>query len=128
SCVAGVNPAVTPIVVGTLIWEAAKFATARFASDVAIASSSRGPAMAKGTAPVVIGMIVESPAASVTLFTARLDTSAPGPARLRSNVSDTVPVLVTYSENVVPGAPENGLRKTETPLATTVSVPLTVAV
>src|SRR5208337_2660441 len=112
-----------PLVTAMLSSAAAESCTLRLPSDVAVAVSSRVPGSAKLTGLVVIETDLWLPGESVTWSVARLDTSAAGPPRLRSNVSCTVPVLYTSISNVLPGLPDDGSRYTLTPLATTVSVP-----
>ena len=57
-----------------------------------------------------MGTIVEAPAARVTVVWPRLETSAAGPARLKSKLSFWVPVFVTFSSRLPPGLDDIGLR------------------
>ena len=122
------NCAVRPDVVGIVRLAEVLAVTADSVCDVAVTVKFKEPAVAKLTALVVIGTTCDAPAARVTVVEPRLAASAAGPASARLKMSETLPVFVTVSSKVVPGAPAVAFSETLTPLARTLSVPLATAV
>ena len=93
---------------------------------IAARSGDRGEIECAGKREVdrarVDGYHLRGPRPKVTRLTSMLAASALGPARVRSNVSFALPVLVTVNWKTPPGAFSGGLSATATPFATTVSL------
>ena len=97
-------------------------ATTGLSCDVAVAIRLSDPCAAKPVDPIVIGMVCELPAASVTWVWPSVAATAAGPPSARVNVSLVVPVLVTFIWKPLLAVPEEGLSVTPTPAETAVSV------
>src|SRR5579872_7458313 len=111
-----------PEVGGTVTLAFATPVTELFPCDVAPATSSRLPLVAKVGVPMVTGTVWDAPGPRDTDLTGIVAIWAAGPPNETSNVSANEPVFVTTIWNDPPGPVLDGVNCTLTPLATTLRV------